>query len=61
MGCKVFEPFERPAQYFLSKNLPIRIDLINALSTGLKFVGGETGEGCVWIRKLNLGKEGSRD
>lgn len=42
-GRKGVASFECLAQYFLSKNVPSRIDLINAISTGLLFAGPKTG------------------
>jgi len=38
-GRKARAAFEFLAQYFLSKNVPSRIDLINAISTGFRFTG----------------------
>ena len=51
-GRKALPVLDCRVQYFLSKNIPLRIDLINVISTRSQFAGVGVGSGCGWVLRL---------
>jgi len=61
-GRKGVASFECLVQYFLSKNVPSRIDLINAISTGPQFTGLRADGPFQWVEWISGKKKaGEKD